>query len=142
MQHRVDRGHEERRRDLVAVEHRQDARHAALGAEVRRRQRRRRRRAVAQQRRFGVGVEAQADGDACVVGPRLRRQLPADARQFDRLAQLRLGPLGARLVGSRRLVACGRASDDGDRAGENESETERGRVRHRDSAARDYRLRC
>jgi hypothetical protein len=117
VQHRVDRGHEERRWNLMAIEHREDSRHPALGTEVGRRQRSRRRRAVAKQRRFGVGVEAETHGNACVVGPPLRRQLAADACKFDRLTQLSVGPRGARLVRSRLLVARGRASDDGDRAG-------------------------
>ena len=81
MQRRVDGRDEERRRNLVAVQHLQNARRAALGAEVGRGERGRRRVAVAQQRRFRVVVEAQTDGDAGAVGPRLRRELPADARR-------------------------------------------------------------
>ena len=80
------------------VEHLQDARRSALRAEIGCGERGGRGCAVAQQRRFGIVVEAQADGHARAVGPRFGRKFAAHARQIHGLPKLFVGPLRAGLV--------------------------------------------
>lgn len=98
MQQRIHARDKEGRRNLVAIEHVQNARSAALGAEVGGRQRRRRGGAVPQQRRLGVIVETEAYCDPRAAGPRPRRQLAAHADRSYGLAKLLLGPLRAGLA--------------------------------------------
>src|SRR5204862_2465389 len=62
--------------------------------------------------RLGVGVEAQTHGHARPIRPRLRRELPADARQVDGLPELSFAPLSARLTGARLLRSRERQPDD------------------------------
>jgi hypothetical protein len=80
---------------------------------------------VAEQRRFGVGVEAQAHGDAGVVGPRFWRQLAADAGELDGLPQLLLRPFRPRLNGALRLGADVCKSHDADGRGQEEHDARR-----------------
>ena len=55
-------------------------------------------RAVAQQKRFGIVIEGQADCHASAVGPRLWRELAADAGHIHCLAKLLVAPFRARLA--------------------------------------------
>src|SRR5271156_4979676 len=93
MQLRADRGVEERRRDLLVLEHGADARHGAARPVLALADAHRAFVAIAQRAGFMVAIERQGDRAARALRPGSRRQTAPGAGAADDALPGRLAPL-------------------------------------------------